>query len=94
MQLWIGASPELCPGPVGEVAVCTNEADGTLNYGDDNSGDVVSMQPDGTLGHRPNGTKGDWEVYQRDTTVNVLVYHSGQNLVPSGIPYKVRYRAR
>lgn len=92
-KIWLSA-PILTPAVETEIACFRNLDDSTVNYGDDGSGDVVSMQPDGTLGRRPNGTKGVWEVCAADTAVNTFNYTSGQNLGEGGIHFKVPYRAR
>lgn len=78
-----GLNPTWRPGFI-------KEANGvkTLIKGDDDSGRVVSCQPDGTLSDRDPGTAGSWEVITLDSSLNVLRF------TPDGIPYPVVYRGR
>lgn len=92
-KIWLSPAI-LTPQPETEIEAFRNTDDATVNYGDDGSGDVVSMQPDGTFTHRPNGTKGEWEVCAQDAQVNTLNYATYQNIVPGGIHYKAPFRAR
>lgn len=90
MKIWLRNYPLLCDptSTATWLACCTNDADGTVNYGDDNFGAVVSIEPPGNVSTRPNGTKGIWEQQTADSSVNVLIYKG------TGIPYRVPYRAR
>lgn len=90
MKIWLRSYPVLCPTTLGVqewVGCCLND-NGTVNVGDDTSGFVVSIQPDGRFDTRPNGTAGPWEQCAKDGSLNVVTY-SG-----TGTVYKVPYRAR
>lgn len=92
--IWLRSYPLLCDLPITEpptptwLKCCLNDADKTVNFGDDNSGDVVSVQPNGDIQHRPHGTVGIWEQSAVASDANLIDYKG------TGVHYRVPYRAR
>ena len=101
MNIWIANQPELSLTPKSaRLAATLNQVSGgyvvnlvdtgTLKRQDGSPaqvGDVVSMQPDGTLQARVAGTAGAWEVMVLDSTINVLRYNPG---LPIALAYWLR----
>lgn len=86
MKIWYLNHPLLCPGT--DTWFSGFLSNGAVYLGDDASGSLLSVQPDGSFQSRPNNAKGEWETCTPAATLNVLQY------VVNGVPFSVPYRAR
>lgn len=100
MKVWMASvvelpvvSPTMPPGTL--LPCYYDPATSAVYYGDDTTGDKVSMQPDGTIGRSPHSNPvGDWERTTIDVPNHCFQYLTWQNAIPSGIGFRVRFCAR